>query len=106
MNADNTPLLNDGNIRPSIGFPPIDQVDNELDMSNASCNVSCCNPRSISHRLIALVFMCLLGFGKKDCIVDIILVLSLNRSISYFSPQDHISATIILALCKKCSSKI
>lgn len=39
--------------------------DNELDEQPTGCGASaCCNPRSSVHRFIALVFMCLVGFGK------------------------------------------
>lgn len=44
-----------------------DQDDNELDDINAGgcCGrSSCCNPSSAVHRFIALIFMCLLGFGE------------------------------------------
>lgn len=30
----------------------------------------CCDPDSISHRFLALVFMCLLGFGRSKDRVD------------------------------------
>lgn len=39
--------------------------DNELDEQPTGCGASaCCNPRSSVHRFIALMFMCLVGFGK------------------------------------------
>lgn len=42
-----------------------DQDDNELDLQPTGCGASaCCNPSSTLHRFIALIFMCLLGFGK------------------------------------------
>lgn len=37
------------------------QRDNELEIGGCGC----CNPRSGVHRFIALVFMCLLGFGES-----------------------------------------
>ena len=42
------------------------QTDNELDPEDTRCCVlSCCNPTSKVHRFIALIFMCLLGFGES-----------------------------------------
>lgn len=39
--------------------------DNELDLQPSGCGSSmCCNPASGVHRFIALIFMCLLGFGE------------------------------------------
>lgn len=37
--------------------------DDELDGSNG-CAAGCCNPSSGCHRFIALILMCLVGFGK------------------------------------------
>lgn len=36
--------------------------DNELDPPDSG---GCCNPASGFHRFLALIFMCLLGFGKS-----------------------------------------
>lgn len=46
-----------------------DQDDNELDdAAGSGCGRSaCCNPSSSVHRFIALIFMCLLGFGSYFC---------------------------------------
>ncbi|XP_005182702.1 major facilitator superfamily domain-containing protein 1 [Musca domestica] len=42
--------------------------DNELDPEPAGCGGSaCCNPNSGFHRFLALIFMCLLGFGSYFC---------------------------------------
>uniref|UniRef100_A0A0K8WHX6 Lysosomal dipeptide transporter MFSD1 n=1 Tax=Bactrocera latifrons TaxID=174628 RepID=A0A0K8WHX6_BACLA len=42
--------------------------DNELDLQPSGCGSSmCCNPTSGVHRFIALIFMCLLGFGSYFC---------------------------------------
>lgn len=42
-----------------------DQDDNELDLEPTGCigRSACCNPTSSVHRFLALIFMCLLGFG-------------------------------------------
>lgn len=49
---------------PDIQTPRVIQ-DNELDPEPTGCGASmCCNPNSGLHRFIALIFMCLLGFGK------------------------------------------
>lgn len=42
--------------------------DNELDPQPTGCGASmCCNPTHTVHRFIALIFMCLLGFGSYFC---------------------------------------
>lgn len=47
---------------------PSQQIDNELDPElTGCCASSCCNPSSKVHRFIALIFMCLLGFGSYFC---------------------------------------
>lgn len=39
--------------------------DNEMIEPLTGCGGSaCCNPSSLVHRLMALLFMCLVGFGK------------------------------------------
>lgn len=39
--------------------------DNEMIEPLTGCGASaCCNPSSLVHRLMALLFMCLVGFGK------------------------------------------
>ncbi|XP_037958170.1 major facilitator superfamily domain-containing protein 1 isoform X2 [Teleopsis dalmanni] len=44
------------------------QEDNELDLQPTGCGATaCCNPSGVLHRFIALVFMCLLGFGSYFC---------------------------------------
>lgn len=55
-------------INDDLGEPILQSVDpnedNELDEHPTGCGASaCCNPRSSVHRFIALVFMCLVGFG-------------------------------------------
>lgn len=37
--------------------------DDELDGATG-CSTFCCNPSSTCHRFIALILMCLVGFGK------------------------------------------
>lgn len=50
-------------VSPSVAVAA--QRDNELDPAPSGCGASmCCNPSSGLHRFIALIFMCLLGFGK------------------------------------------
>uniref|UniRef100_T1GSU9 Uncharacterized protein n=1 Tax=Megaselia scalaris TaxID=36166 RepID=T1GSU9_MEGSC len=39
------------------------QRDNELERASGC---GCCDPRSGVHRFIALIFMCLLGFEKRN----------------------------------------
>lgn len=36
--------------------------DDELDAASG-CGTMCCNPSSTCHRFIALILMCLVGFG-------------------------------------------
>lgn len=44
------------------------QIDNELDPELTGCGATaCCNPSHSVHRFIALIFMCLLGFGSYFC---------------------------------------
>lgn len=39
--------------------------DNEFEEHNIGCaGTACCNPSSRLHRFIALIFMCLIGFGE------------------------------------------
>ncbi|XP_030372170.1 major facilitator superfamily domain-containing protein 1 [Scaptodrosophila lebanonensis] len=40
--------------------------DNELDLHSGGCS-PCCVPSSTCHRFLALIFMCLLGFGSYFC---------------------------------------
>lgn len=57
-------------VRPSA---PIAQRDNELSPEPSGCfgcgceRSICCNPANGCHRFIALIFMCLLGFGSYFC---------------------------------------
>lgn len=45
--------------------PILRDYDNELDLEPSGCGqTACCNPSLSLHRFIALIFMCLLGFGK------------------------------------------
>uniref|UniRef100_A0A1L8DE70 Lysosomal dipeptide transporter MFSD1 n=2 Tax=Nyssomyia neivai TaxID=330878 RepID=A0A1L8DE70_9DIPT len=47
---------------------PEGSEDNELDEELTGCAASpCCNPSHTCHRFIALIFMCLLGFGSYFC---------------------------------------
>lgn len=39
--------------------------DDELDAASSGCGAVCCNPASTCHRFIALLLMCLVGFGKS-----------------------------------------
>ncbi|XP_055593267.1 major facilitator superfamily domain-containing protein 1-like [Uranotaenia lowii] len=42
--------------------------DDELNQRSAGCGSSaCCNPKSSLHRFIALILMCLVGFGSYFC---------------------------------------
>lgn len=42
--------------------------DDELSEGNSGCWLSaCCNPSSALHRFMALIFMCLVGFGSYFC---------------------------------------
>lgn len=65
-----TPILqNDGddrngdggnnNVRRSNAF-----ADDELDQLEGCAGSACCNPSSTCHRFIALILMCLVGFGE------------------------------------------
>lgn len=45
---------------PNRQDPQDKDKDRELDLKT----VGCCNPASRFHRFLALIFMCLLGFGK------------------------------------------
>lgn len=61
MSDDNLPIV-ENEQQPARRGPP----DNELDPQPTGCGASiCCNPSSGFHRFLALIFMCLLGFGKS-----------------------------------------
>lgn len=47
-------------------------VDNELQEVLTGCGATaCCNPSATVHRFIALILMCLVGFGKyKFCLLN------------------------------------
>lgn len=63
-NNDTDPILDETIPYRGLG----DQEDNELDPELTGCGASaCCNPASPVHRFIALIFMCLLGFGSYFC---------------------------------------
>lgn len=38
--------------------------DDELEHGASGCGACCCNPTSGCHRFIALILMCLVGFGE------------------------------------------
>lgn len=67
MSDDNLPIVeNEHNV--IRRGPP----DNELDPQPTGCGASaCCNPASGFHRFLALIFMCLLGFGKFCLLISI-----------------------------------
>lgn len=45
-----------------------DADDNELDEQLSGCGASaCCDPSASCHRFLALIFMCLVGFGEYIC---------------------------------------
>lgn len=45
--------------------PIVRAADDELAEPLTGCaSTACCNPSSTLHRFIALIFMCLLGFGE------------------------------------------
>lgn len=52
------------------GGPSIQNNENlnsnsiEDEEKTAGCDIGCCDPRRPLHRMVALIFMCLLGFGK------------------------------------------
>lgn len=73
--------------------------DDELDASNG-IGGCCCNPSSGCHRFIALILMCLVGFGRyfeifSSCLVHIKLI---KTFINNFQP--HTFAMTILERCK------
>lgn len=50
--------------------------DNELDEQLTGCGAtSCCNPSSTCHRFLALILMCLVGFGKLHLFHPIYIIL-------------------------------
>lgn len=60
-----TPMLqNDDEERGNNSY-----ADDELDRQVTGCGASvCCNPSSGVHRFIALILMCLVGFGMSSAI--------------------------------------
>lgn len=50
------------------GGPSIQEAENSVESTeedkNPGCDIGLCDPRRPLHRFIALIFMCLLGFGK------------------------------------------
>ncbi|XP_037817132.1 LOW QUALITY PROTEIN: major facilitator superfamily domain-containing protein 1-like [Lucilia sericata] len=65
MSDDNLPIVENEHQPASIRRGP---PDNELDPQPTGCGASaCCNPSSGFHRFLALIFMCLLGFGSYFC---------------------------------------
>ncbi|XP_055859252.1 major facilitator superfamily domain-containing protein 1 [Episyrphus balteatus] len=70
--SDRVPIVeNDELSQEALAVSPataVPQRDNELDPAPTGCGASmCCNPSSGLHRFIALIFMCLLGFGSYFC---------------------------------------
>lgn len=46
-------------------------ADDELGRQVSGCGASaCCNPSSMLHRFIALILMCLVGFGMASLVND------------------------------------
>ncbi|XP_055371867.1 major facilitator superfamily domain-containing protein 1 [Condylostylus longicornis] len=68
QNEDTEPIINEED-GPNYDAPVnYHQTDNELDPELTGCGATaCCNPFSKVHRFIALIFMCLLGFGSYFC---------------------------------------
>lgn len=51
--------------RPILGDTDDPSNDNELDTQADCCSkLACCDPKSTFHRFLALILMCLLGFGE------------------------------------------
>lgn len=72
-------------------------ADDELDQQLTGCGASaCCNPTSSCHRFIALILMCLIGFGE----IRRFYILSSKIYHFFISFQVHISVTIIPGLFK------
>lgn len=47
--------------------------DDELTEPLTGCaSTACCNPSATLHRFIALIFMCLLGFGEFNITINFI----------------------------------
>lgn len=65
---DELPIISDDEENVSRRNNVTQQRDNEL--SESGCR--CCDPRSGIHRFIALVFMCLLGFGKFKVFISLL----------------------------------
>lgn len=53
------------------GGPSIQEAENSVESTeedkNPGCDIGLCDPRRPLHRFIALIFMCLLGFGSYFC---------------------------------------
>lgn len=50
---------------PILGDTDDPSNDNELDGQTDCCSrLACCDPKSSTHRFMALILMCLLGFGE------------------------------------------
>lgn len=59
-NSDRQPILQDET--PANYQTDDNELMEELDGCAAT---ACCNPSASLHRFIALIFMCLVGFGEK-----------------------------------------
>lgn len=54
---------------PILGDTDDPSNDNELDVQTDCCSkLACCDPKSTFHRFLALMLMCLLGFGEYQLI--------------------------------------
>lgn len=64
--------------------------DDELSQRATGCGASaCCNPSSAIHRFMALILMCLVGFGKlrvycsrEDCACGVIIMFYYDTHVS------------------------
>uniref|UniRef100_A0A1I8Q429 Lysosomal dipeptide transporter MFSD1 n=1 Tax=Stomoxys calcitrans TaxID=35570 RepID=A0A1I8Q429_STOCA len=66
MNDDRSPIVENEQHSPTT--TRLGPQDNELDPELTGCGASaCCNPSRGFHRFLALIFMCLLGFGSYFC---------------------------------------
>lgn len=61
-------MSDDSVTRPILGDTDDPSTDNELDQSESCGTAACCDPRSTLHRFLALMLMCLIGFGELQLI--------------------------------------
>ncbi|KAG4066419.1 hypothetical protein HA402_007055 [Bradysia odoriphaga] len=58
----------DDGTNPILGDTDDPSNDNELDVQTDCCSkFACCDPKSTFHRFLALMLMCLIGFGSYFC---------------------------------------